>query len=303
LSWSGWLFDASESGSHPALDEQQLGRSVSALLDTAVTCAALGISYIPAIIPAKRHAIGLGSADERAGISALGARLLDVDEVELIDLLPVLRQAARHGSPYHRTDADWNDRGAFFVARALLKEAHKRIPSLRPPPISDLRLRAVPEHRGTLANAPKFELVAGDLEPRELVVAPEVGAVIDAHTQRSLRMPVEAHLAQAGSVHLRVYANPHFPNDARLAVVGDAAGLPLALWLAERAHRTTFFWARELPLLQLELELPPILFHLIREADLFDGTTESAAGEEDRLEDSAELPVREPERHVTPAHP
>ena len=73
----------------------------------------------------------------------------------------------RHGRPYHRTDADWNDLGAFFVARALLKEAHKRVPALRPSALADLHLRALDGYLGTLADAPKLELLDGELVPCE----------------------------------------------------------------------------------------------------------------------------------------
>jgi len=265
----GWLFDAREfepsiTGRTPA----ELDATVTALSAAAAACGAVGISYVPVVVPDKRHVVGGAAALDRSWLEALGARLRDVDEVDLLDLLPVLRDAARHGSPYHRTDADWNDRGAFFVARALLKDAHKRVPALRPLALADLHLRPVPSYRGTLADAPKLEPVGNDLVPCEPHIEAEEGVVIDAHGLHALRMPVEPHLAQSGSAHLRVYANPAQDADARVAVVGDSASLPLVLWLSERTRRTTFSWSQALPLDQLELELPPLVLHLMRERDL-----------------------------------
>jgi hypothetical protein len=264
----GWLFDAREFDLHPKPTPVDLDASVSTLIATAEACAAVGLRYVPVIIPAKRHVLGAAAGLDRWWLVELRARLRDVDEVELFDLLSILRHAARHGATYHRTDSNWNDRGAFFVARGLLKEAHKWVPALHPPALADLHLRPVPGYRGTLADASKWELVDDELVSCELDVEAEDGVVVDASRLHALRMPVESHLAEAGSTHLRVYANPDVEVDARLAIVGDSASLSLVPWLAECASRTTFFWSDALPLHELELELPPVVFHLIREMDL-----------------------------------
>jgi hypothetical protein len=267
----GWLF--SEEEQDPVhLDDVELERAVALLADNAQRCAELGIAYIPALVPYKHDVLSGHDGDARGATGrALRAKLRDVDGVELLDLRGVLRDAARHGACYHRTDFDWNDRGAFFAARALLKEAHKRVPALRPPALADLHLRQLTEYRGTLADLPKVQATAGELIPCELEIEAESGVTIDAGRLRALRMPVERHLAEAGDVHLRVYATSAQEEQARLVVLGDAAALALVPWLAERASRTTFFWTRSLPLDQLELELPPVALHLVRESDLLSG--------------------------------
>lgn len=265
---AGWLFDARESWTGDAPSEGDLDRIAKELASVARTCTSLDIAYIPAIVPTKSQAIGLTPASERDSIVALIARLRDVDDVELIDLLPVLRDATHHGAPYNRTDVDWNARGAFFVTRALLKEAHKRFPALQAPPLSSLHLRTEPNYRGPLAGAPKLEMIGGESVPVELDVEAEEGVAIDAHSLRALRMPVESHLAEMSSAHVRVYAYPERVDDTRVSVVGDSAALALIPWLAEQTRRTTFFWAHAVPFAQLELEMPQVAFHLIREADL-----------------------------------
>jgi SGNH hydrolase-like domain, acetyltransferase AlgX len=267
----GWLCDADELATQGPVSEDRIDRIVAVLGSYADACAELGIAYVPALIPRKRDVLSGAPAGERAWIEQLTTRLRDLDHVELLDLLPVLRDAACYGSAYHRTDADWNDRGAFFVARALLKEAHKRVPALRPPALADLHLRQVPAYRGTLADVPKVQLLAGELVPCELEIDAEHGVVIDPSDLYALRMPVEHHLAEAGSTHLRVYTAPAQDDHARLALIGDCAALALVPWIAERASRTTFFWADSLPLNQLELELPPVVVQLVREADLHSG--------------------------------
>jgi hypothetical protein len=208
----------------------------------------------------------------------LRARLRDVDEVELYDLLAVLRDGARHGPLYHRTDADWNDRGAFLAARAMLKEVHKRLPALAPPALSELHLRAMRQYRGSLAEAALLQRTEEELVPCEAEVRAEDGVVMDAHALRALRMPLEPHLLDAGAGHVRVYANPSARNGAAadgdastcLAVVGDAATLAVVRWLAERASRTIFFRSHTLPLALIERERAPVVFHMIGELELLE---------------------------------
>jgi hypothetical protein len=242
------------------------------LTGSAGACAALGLSYLPVLIPAKRNLINVPPSGDRGWVAELNARLRDIDDVELMSLLGVLRHAHRHGRPYHRTDADWNDLGAFFVARALLKEAHKRVPALRPSALADLHLRAVDGYLGTLADAPKLHLLDGELVSREEDVESEEGVSIDASRLHARRMPVEPDLAGAGPAHVRVYANPVAEEDTHVAVVGDSAALPVVRWLAESTRRTTWFCSRALPLTQLELETPAVVIHLIRETDLRSAT-------------------------------
>jgi hypothetical protein len=300
----GWLFDAREFDPHPKPTPAELDAIARGLAAASEGSAAVGLRYVPVVVPAKRYVLGVAPPLDRRWVVELRARLRDVDDVELLDLLPVLRDGARHGPAYHRTDGDWNGRGGFFVVRALLKEARKWVPALRPPAFADLHLSQAPGYRGTLADAPKWELVDGELVSRELDVEAEDGVVIDASRLHALRMPVESHLAEAGSTHLRVYANPAVEEDARLAIVGDSASLALVPWLAECTCRTTFFWSRALPLHELELELPPVVFHLIREADLltdFAALTVGGALLENALTRKAPAPgLPDPDAPVTP---
>ncbi len=268
VNFAGWLFDAREFEPPAEPPDADLDAIVSCLRTTAVRCAALGVHYLPALVPAKRNTVKAAPTGDRSWVAELNGRLRDVDEVELLSLYPVLRHSARHGRSYQRTDAHFNDLGAFFVARALLKEAHKMVPALRPAPLQELHLRADPAHRGTLIDAPRLQWLDGALVESEQDVDPEEGTVIDASRLRARRMPVEAALGEAASTHVRVYQNPERDEDAHVAVVGGQSALPVVRWLAERARRTTFFCSHELPLSELEIELPPLVIHLIDETDL-----------------------------------
>jgi acetyltransferase AlgX (SGNH hydrolase-like protein) len=272
----GWLFDAREFAANSTPAAADLEAVVARLTSTTLACANVGLSYVPVVVPAKRHVLASTPWIDRRWAAELRARLRDVDEVDLLDLLPVLRHAARYGATYQRTDADWNDRGGFFVARALVKEARKWAPELRPLALERLHLRPTSGYRGTLADARLFASSEGQLVRCKAQVEAEAGVVLDASHLNALRMPVESHLADAGdgATHIRVYASSELEDDTRLALVGDSAALSLTPWLAECARRTTFFWSPTPPLHQLELELPSVVFHLIREADLLGITPE-----------------------------
>jgi hypothetical protein len=274
----GWLYDAREFEHSRSPSDLELDAIAATLATTAAACAAVGSVYLPVLVPAKRNLVGAGAASDRRWLRALRARLRDIDEIELCDLLAVLRDGARHGPLYHRTDADWNDRGAFLAARAMLKEANKRLPALAPPALSGLRLRAMRQYRGSLAEAALLQRAEEELVPCQTEVRAEEGVVIDAHALRALRMPLEPHLLDAGAGHVRVYVNPS-PHtgatadgdaDTCLAVVGDAATLAVVRWLAECASRTTFFSSQALPLTQIERERAPVVFHMIGERELLE---------------------------------
>ena len=274
----GWLYDAREFEHSRAPSELELDAIAATLAATSTACAAVRSAYVPVLVPAKRHLVGAGAASDRRWLRALRARLRDFDEVELYDLLAALRDGARHGPLYHRTDADWNDRGAFLAARAMLKEVHKRLPALAPPSLSELHLRALRHHRGSLAEAALLQRVEEELVPCQAQVQAEEGVVIDAHTLHALRMPLEPHLLDAGAGHVRVYVNPSRQTgptpggdpSTRLAVVGAAATLAVVRWLAECASRTTFFSFQALPLALIERERAPLVFHMIGEHELLE---------------------------------
>ncbi|MGO8906091.1 MAG: alginate O-acetyltransferase AlgX-related protein [Solirubrobacteraceae bacterium] len=272
MSFSGWLIDAREFEPHPEPTSAELDAIAVGLSGAASTCTALGIGYLPVLVPAKRNIVRAAPSSDRSWVGELNARVRDLDDVEIMNLVSVLRHAARHGPCYHRTDADWNDLGAFFVARALLKEAHKTVPELRPAPLADLHLRPVPSYRGTLIDAPKLQWLHGEVRDGEPDAEPEEGIAANVSRLQARRMPVEPQLAQAQPVPVRAYARADGEEHARLAVVGDTAALPVVMWLAERARRTTLFSSQTLPLAQLEIERPPLVIHLIREIDLLESS-------------------------------
>jgi hypothetical protein len=197
-------------------------------------------------------------------VDGLRAQLRDSDEVELLDLLPVLLDARQHGCVFHRTDPDWNDRGAFFAARALVKEARKWAPALEPLTMSALHLVPVARHVGVLAEAQAVRLEGDQLVPAIADSEAEEGVRVDHDHLAARRAPVERHLVGANDVHVRLLVNPAKGSAPRLAVVGDAVCLPLLPWLAESAQRTTFFWAVRPPMVPIELELPEVVLHVMR---------------------------------------
>lgn len=266
----GWLFDAAELGPVEEPEPAELERVAGVLSAAASACAELGIAYVVACLPEKVQAVAAGapfrSPGERPWLTGVRARLRDRDDCDLLDLLPVLEDARRHGPTFHRSDPDWNDRGAFFVARALVKEAAKYDPTLSPLALPMLDLRQVTDYRGELADAPRAAVEDNEEAPAEDGFGGEEAVAIDPAGLRAERQPVERHLVGAG-VHVRLWSIEG-RTAPRLTVVGGAACLPLLPWLAESAGRTTFFWSALPPMEPVELELPSVVLHLIRYRDL-----------------------------------
>lgn len=256
----------------PKPSDAGLGVLVARLGATAEACAELGIGYVAACVPSKLQVVTEGSPvsvpGARPWLEELIERIRDIDELEILDLLPVLRHARRHGPGYQRSDCDWNDRGAFFVARALLKEAATRAPDLGRLPMTDLFVSSVPDYRGQLADATKLQLEGDRLVPATVDVPGEEGVAIDHARLRAERMPVERHLVGGEAVHVRLFTRAGASPGPSLSIVGDEACLPVFRWLAEGAGRTTFFWSPTPPMEPIELELPDFVFHLIRYGEL-----------------------------------
>jgi hypothetical protein len=273
LAPGGWLFDADDFQAPAAPPADEIDALAARIEATTAALSAIGVHYLPAVVGPKALAcIGIVPSRLAAGhtwVGALRERLRDSDSAELFPLVPALRDATQRFSCYHRTDADWNDAGAFVAARALAKELAKRIPGLRPPVAGELHLRQVPDYLGSLAAAALHELIEDVPVPVDAEVEAEVGVALDRRSMGALRMPLDDHLDAVEGLHTRLYTQApdvRRPGSEgiRLAVVGEDFALGPLAWLAECAERTTFWRATTPPLKQLELELPHGVVHLIR---------------------------------------
>jgi hypothetical protein len=266
----GWRFDGAELTAVEA-DPAALDRATARLCAIHAACERIGVVYVVACVPDKLQALAdlalPPRGDERPWLTGVRARLRDCDGMELLDLLPVLDDARRHGSCFQRTDADWNSRGAFFAARALIHEVAKRVPGLAPPRLDQLHLTLVADYRGALADAELLAADAGQLHPEEPRPTTETAVVVDRSRLVAERVPVDRHLAGAG-VHVRLLAREDRCHPTRLTLVGDEVCLPLLPWIAEGAARTSFFWSLIPPMEPIELELPAAVVHVLRYRDL-----------------------------------
>jgi hypothetical protein len=256
----GWWFDGTETTrSEPRQDDIAL--AVETLRTNTQTLTDAGISLVFACLPSKLTMLRQAVDDDgwpRPWVRALSDALCDVDGVEMIDLFGSLNAAQRHGALYHRTDAGLNARGAFFAARALLKEAAKRTPRVAPLPLTRLHLDEVTDYVGDLA---VNESRADGAPPGEPTT--ERGVVADLRRLRAKRMPLNEHLALDPSIHARLYITDDLATASRVTLVAPRTCLTLLPWIAEAISRTTFFCAEELPLDQIELEKPDVVLHVV----------------------------------------
>jgi alginate O-acetyltransferase complex protein AlgJ len=251
------------------LSAEDVQAHLSALVERRDGLAKLGVPYVFAVVPMKERVYaellpdGLSASDSERTPAQLSGALRDVDGCELLDLLAPLRDARRHGRIYHLTDTHWNDRGAFFGARALLKEAAKRVERVPLPTAADLRLVRRGDFRGDLADKPKVALVGGSLMPcAEEGPWSEAIEAIDPRRLRARRRQPDEHLNVSATRPPQLFENPHAPELPRCVLVGDSFCLMLLPWLAECFSRLAFMWTPEPPLEAIATERADLVLHV-----------------------------------------
>jgi hypothetical protein len=251
------------------LSEEDIEAHVEALVERRDRLARLGVPYVFAVVPMKERVYaellpdGLTASESKRTTAQLRQALRDVDGCELLDLLAPLRDARRHGPVYHQTDTHWNDRGAFFGTRALLKEAAKLADGVQPPALSDMRLMSRHDFLGDLAKKPKVALVG-----HELMDCTEQGSwseeieVIDPRRLRARRRQTESHLHVSAKRETQVFEISDAPEKPSCLLVGDSFCQMLLPWLAEHFSRLTFMWTPELAPAAIEAERPDLILHV-----------------------------------------
>jgi len=274
----GWLFGLGEDergqlgGTGAEVDPAPLAELVDALELTARALDELQVRYVPAVMPSKlavhreqapprlaRH------ADKRPHAASLMRLARDRDHLDLLDLLPALRDAVEHGALFHPRDDGLNARGAFFAHRALLK--HAGIHRLKPLSVDRAAFARtrVPVPAG-LTELPVVAFVDGELVPHE---PKKLGAgrleEADAATLESVRMPAGAHLEIEGLEAPRVYEHEGAAGTPRVMLMGDPVVHALTPWIAETTSRLVVLSTPAAPLEQIELEMPAVVLHVLDE--------------------------------------
>ncbi len=211
----------------------------------------LQVRYLVAVVPPKpavhrelAPAPPPGDHEQRHAVALVRAAR-DLEHLEVLDLLPALRDATAHGELFYARDDGLNARGAFFAHRALLKHAGLSTRGL------------IPLSLERASFAPKRVMRSSDLE--------EPPMVADAAALESLRMPAEAHLEIANLPAPRVYKRDVADEIPRVVLLGHPVIHELTPWIADTTSRLVVLSTHEPPLEQIELELPDLVLHVLDE--------------------------------------
>jgi hypothetical protein len=252
------------------LSDEDVRAHVDVLTSRSERLAALGVALVFALAPMKERVYrellpdGLLVRDELRPARLLAQALRKTSSRELLDLLPVLRDASRYGDVYPRTDHHWNSRGAFFAAQALLHKVREQLPIVPSLPTSAMRLIPDPFFGGDLAEKPKVAIVDGVQTPlpdedREWS---EVVERVDPRRLRARAMTPEPHLHVSPTRAPAVFERQDAHDLPRCLLVGDSFCLALLPWLAESFSRLAFVWTADPPLDLVELERPDLLLQV-----------------------------------------
>lgn len=281
----GWLFLADRAnlapaqlGGAPLLSDADVEARAEEMVERHRRMRQLRIPYMFAVAPMKERLCGKllpegASLHPGRPVPQLNAVLMQRNGGDIVDLHPILRQGGSGREVFPRTGSEWNDRGAFFAYRALMKEAGKRAVELGEPLLEEeAHFSTRPGFRGDLADKTKVALAEGSFTPVEAEGDWEEEAeVVDVSNLKALRMPAPSHLEVTRGRAPHLYEVPGRLDLPRAVLVGPACCLQLIPWLAEHFSRFVFLWTHELPLETLELEMPHVVIHVVPERLLIHG--------------------------------
>lgn len=281
LGAGGWLFELHE----PELLDQLLGRRRppeewiaqrrEQLLGRHARLQELGVRYVVAVAPDKlllypeQLPAELQPASSGRAAELLAAALRDDNGVELLDLLPALRDARRHGELAPRTGTGLTWTGAFHAYRALAKELAKRWPAIEPLPAKALKLGVQVPVRESLAARERFALVAGErvlITPGPDPVETE-GELVSGDLRAAfvpLMRPLEELLGHGAS--LLEVADPAVAESAMFVHAGG--GARVASLVAEHFARTLVVGSGEVPYRAVQSESVLVVVELLEESGL-----------------------------------
>lgn len=278
LGRDGWLFDTREDRRirwDKPIKPHAAEAFVALVASWAASLRELEIPYVLAFLPARerlaREFLPPEAPAPRPGPLAQVLPLL-AEAHPSLDLRPVLRRLSETAAATWRTDPDLSPRGALAVGRELTAAAAALEPGL-PVLRSEPEFQVVRGARGRFAGAAKVELSPDGLRPLDPDDVPleAYGETIDLPVPDALsavRVRAGQHLARVArrSAVLRNSVSHDRPERALLLGADPAAAL--GPWLAEVYGRVTVVDALAVPAVEVELESPDVVFHVIDEADV-----------------------------------
>jgi len=197
-----------------------------------------GAAYMLVVAPDKWSVhprylpVQLGEGAPRTSSDQFLDHLRANSDLDVLDLKPVLRDAADSEQVFHRLDTHWNDQGAWIASQAILERIGQRIPGVVPLDPKDYRSENLSKTDGDLAKMMGLDGWMRENEVRLLPVNP--GRVIREDLPRAPehpspnRFPISTR--QAGQ------------DRPRLLILRDSNGTALIPFLAPSFTETRFIW-------------------------------------------------------------
>lgn len=229
----------------------------------------LGVQYVVVVLPDKANlyrenmpAELQGSPEDRA-VALVAGGLRDENHVELVDLLPALRDARRHGQLAPRTGIGLTWLGAFHAYRAVAKELAKRLPAIEPHLPEAIALGSAVELRNSLTGRARVALMGGEQVPVAVGSdAVETEPDLVSGGLRATYAPLPAELQSGLDRGSTLLECEHPDVQSSAVIVHNGRGGRVASLLAEHFSSTLVAVTRELPYDAVERESPAVVVQL-----------------------------------------
>ena len=261
----GWLFYGRDRAFRPVpLRGAERSRARDVLGRRAAWLEERGVRYVVVVVPDKSTVYAdrlpaWARPDPVVPLDQLARAVSGIENLDLVDLRPCLREARARERVYEVAGTHWNDRGAFAAARAILAAIGTRLP-VQPLAERDVERFEAAEERGReLAGM----LGLQDLYPRETLQArvmrpPPLVRTTDVLPSLPQRDPARQPFALAQE-------RPDLP---RAVVFRDSFCTRLAPFLGTGFRRSAYYWQRAIDASAVDAERPDVVLDIVVERNL-----------------------------------
>ncbi len=276
-----WLFYGGEEVYYrsPLFKPEELEKLKNVLVQRRDWLAAQGIQYIFLVAPNKQSIYPEYLPDSirylpaRSRLDQLMDYLKQNSDLEIVDLRDEFRKAKASHQIYEKTDTHWNQIGAFYAYRAIMKRVARKFPSVKPLELSDFSVTAINQLGGDLARMLKLQPVYREdvlkLVPKFPRKATGKLALLDGYPSAPQKVPLKDPNVSSFTRFQPIIFEVQDHQLPRAVIIGDSfTHKHLFQFLAENFRRIVFAGQFVFDVELIQKERPDVVIQEIVERSL-----------------------------------